>query len=87
MNVIDSPARDDPAGFVNSFYSGMMDAEVKEKLILILSAVRKNRGIDIEELSIRLAMPFNEVAELANLLESDGIISIDLLQRCTVIMK
>lgn len=87
MNVVDSPARDDPAGFVNSFYNGIVDAEVKEKLILILSAVRKNRGIDIEELSFRLAMPFNEVAELANLLESDGIISIDLLQRCTVIMK
>ncbi len=87
MNVSYSPARDEPEAFVNSFYSGIQDAGIKEKLVLILSAVRKKRGIDIEEMSIRLAMPFNEVAELANLLESDGVISIDLLQRCTVIVK
>lgn len=49
--------------------------------------IRKHRDIDISELSARLDMPYLEISTICSTLEADGIISIDLLQRCSINVK
>ena len=53
----------------------------------ILLEIRKERGIQLEELCARCRMDYSQVAMLAGILESDGFISIDLLQRCTIMSR
>lgn len=49
--------------------------------------IRKERGISIDELCARLHRPYSETACLTGMLESDGIIVTDLLQRCSIAIK
>lgn len=57
------------------------------KLSSMLLRIRGHRGITIEELAHELKMEYLESAALARLLETDGFISIDLLQRCAIIVR
>jgi DNA processing protein len=50
----------------------------------ILVIIRKKRGISIEDLSYETGMEYSRTAHLAGILETDGFISIDLMQRCTI---
>lgn len=50
----------------------------------IISGIRSEREITIEELSYNIGMPYYKTLELCGILESEGIISIDLLQRCSI---
>lgn len=59
----------------------------RNALLAAAEAVRKRRGITVDELCAALGKPYPETAALAGTLESDGIIGIDLLQRCTIIVK
>ena len=67
-------------------FSGL-DRTAVDGISDILVAVRKERGIDIETLSARCGLGYGRTLELAMLLESDGIISIDLMQRCSINIK
>jgi len=58
--------------------------ERREPLVCTAEAIRKRRGVTVDELCTVLGKPYPEVAALTATLESDGIISIDLLQRCTI---
>ena len=53
----------------------------------IAGTVRSYPGITVDEISARLGRPYPEISAMTRLLESDGIISMDLLQRCTTIGK
>ena len=62
----------------------------KEKLEMmetLLLKIGKERGISLEDLSIRCGTSYREVAEAAGILEIEGFISIDLLQRCSINYK
>jgi hypothetical protein len=50
----------------------------------ILLTVRKCRGIMIEDLASETGLDYKRTVELARILETDGFISMDLLQRCTI---
>ena len=49
--------------------------------------IKKNRGITIEELAASAGITYKEALEYTALLETDGIISTDLLQRCYIRLK
>lgn len=53
----------------------------------IAETVKRNRGISIEEIASACALPYFKVSEICRRLESDGILSIDLLQRCSINTK
>ena len=53
----------------------------------ILQLVCKERGITIEEISIRIGIPYAKASELTGILEIDGFLSTDLLQRCSINAK
>ncbi len=50
----------------------------------ILNLIRRDRGITIEELSCAAGITYKATLEMTGLLESDGFITVDLLQRCTI---
>ena len=53
----------------------------------VLKAVKRQRDISIEELSHETGLAFHEAANLCSIMEADGLISIDLLQRCSINTK
>lgn len=58
-----------------------------DELAMMLSlagSIAKKRGISLDELCAAAGLGYARVSALTALLESEGIISIDLLQRCTV---
>lgn len=56
-------------------------------LVNIAETVKRNRGISIEDIASALSLPYFKVSETCRRLESDGILSIDLLQRCSINTK
>ena len=62
-------------------------AETAGRLVAIAMAIRANRGIAPEEICRLLDMDFGSVSAAVCLLESDGFITTDLLQRCTINRK
>ena len=65
-------------------YAGRMSSEDLAMIKAMVSLVRKNRGITLEEISAAIGCGYSRTAELAGLLEIDDIIITDLLQRCSI---
>lgn len=76
----------DLAESVRRRYSAL-PREKSSALLRLAMAVRGNRGVSLDELCRLLEMPYPEVAGLAGVLEGDGIICTDLMQRCTINAK
>lgn len=63
------------------------ESAVRDKIGLlsdILTRIKKRRGITVEELCEECGTGYSLMAQMTGLLESDGFISIDLLQRCCI---
>lgn len=58
---------------------GELSAQVR-----IGEAVKENLGITVEALSARLILPYQEVLTAVTVMEADGILSTDLLGRCSL---
>lgn len=65
-------------------YSGRICDEDIRLMAQIMSVVRTRRGITVEELGIALGTGYRKTAELTGILEIDGFIMTDLLQRCSI---
>jgi DNA processing protein len=62
--------------------------EDKRSLFLqLVQEIKKQRGITLGELCTKLGKPYSVLVGMAATLESDGIIDIDLLGRCTINAK
>ena len=79
--------RPDPAETVRAMYMEKYCEDKISRLSRIVLHVKKHRGITVEELALSLGIPYKEVLECTALLETDGIISSDLLQRCYIRLK
>ena len=55
-----------------------------EKMSEILEHVRRARGITIGELCDETGYGYSTVAGLVSMLEAEGLICVDILQRCTI---
>ena len=69
---------------LEAVYGNHNDPSWIDTMCNILSLVRNNRNITIEEIASATALPYNKAACLCNTMESDDILSIDLLQRCSI---
>lgn len=56
----------------------------KSLILRIAEAIHKQRGVSVDELCSALALPYPDVSTTVLTLESDGLISTDLMGRCTV---
>lgn len=50
----------------------------------VLSLIRAERGICIEDLSVKLSVSYSRITQVTGVLDMDGFISVDLLQRCFI---
>lgn len=73
--------------YIWALYSTRTDKKTTESALRIFCAIRQERGISMEALSVRTGIPYRETSHIAHLLESDGVISIDLMQRCMINMR
>ena len=53
----------------------------------IIQTIKKHRSITLEDLSDCTGIEYRTIAELTAILEIDGFICIDLLQRCSINYK
>ena len=56
-------------------------------LLAVAGIIRRRRGITLDGICPEAGLPYGKVARYAGMLESDGFISTDLLQRCTINVK
>ena len=60
------------------------DSETIRDLTGIIGTIRKNRGINLDDLCAKTGHEYSKTMRLAGILEMEGIITMDLLQRCTI---
>ena len=77
--IIDIPT------LLGSFYRDRVGKGAVREMAALLECVRKNRGVTVEELGIMTGIEYGKTSALTAMLELDGFISIDLLQRCCII--
>ena len=83
----ESPGRKSPTETVKAVYGERYSGSSISMLSRIVLCIKKNRGITIEELAASAGITYKEALEYTALLETDGIISTDLLQRCYIRLK
>lgn len=69
---------------IKNYYSGSMDEGRIRLALKLVDLIKKRQGIQIDELSAETSIPCNRIMSVVNRLESDGFLTVDLLQRCTV---
>lgn len=53
----------------------------------ILATIKQERGITLEEIASKTRLEYMKISQIAGILEMEGLICIDLLQRCTLETK
>lgn len=81
------PTKTDFTALIHGFYRGQCSEEDIALLHKTLSAIEKNRGATVEEIGDILHTGYLKASELIGLLEIDGFITVDLLQRCSINSK
>ena len=69
---------------LQAIYKGKLAEDRIALMGRILLAIRQERGITVEEISCKTGLDYTLAAQLIGMLETDGIISRDLLQRCFI---
>ena len=80
-----SSNRTDLPTMLDSFYRGSVGKDTIREMAALLECIRKNRGSTVEELGVMTGIEYGKTSSLTAMLELDGFISIDLLQRCCII--
>lgn len=78
---------DNPEYNIRHAYAGRLSEDRIARMASLLLAIRQERGITLESLCLRCGMDYGQVATLTGILEADGFISIDLLQRCCILIR
>ena len=85
-----SPARRRIPDFeaeVKERYEAVLDPAELADMAAVAAVIRHNRGITPDDICPEACLPYARVIRLVGMLESDGFISMDLLQRCTINVK
>ena len=85
-----SPARRRIPDFeaeVKERYEDVLDPTELADMAAVAGVIRHNRGITPDDICPEASLPYARVIRFVGMLESDGLISMDLLQRCTINVK
>ena len=69
---------------IEALYKGSISEDKIAQMGKILLEIRRDRGITVEDLAVRTDLGYTRVSQLLGMLETDGIITRDLLQRCFI---
>ncbi len=70
--------------FIEKRFSEGMNKDWIDKLMSVLTAVKETSGADVEQISRICSLEYRETAELVSALECDGLLNVDIMQRCTI---
>ena len=68
-------------------YCSSLSSDRISQMAAVLLSIRRRRGITIDKISEETGLEYSRTAELVSILETDGFISTDLLQRCTINLR
>lgn len=77
--------RIDLPDMLESHYGASIGTDTAREMAVLLECIRKNRGATVEDLGAMTGIEYGKASSLTAMLELDGFISIDLLQRCCII--
>ena len=75
------------ASALEGMYSSSMDSDRISMMSRIISTLRENKESYIEDIAEKTGLPYRQTASLCRILENDGIIYADLLQRYSINTK
>lgn len=87
MKMREKAAKPSDREVLMNMYSQSMGEDRIDMMHAILSSVRKERGICLEDIGLCTGIPYHTVRNLCSIMESDGLLSTDLLQRCSIRTK
>ena len=76
--------KDSDAEKLRRLYGGALTDDRISQMSMILLTIRGERGISAEEIAEKTGMEYLKVSQLLGMLENDGLITRDLLQRCFI---
>lgn len=79
--------KDSPAQLLARVRHCGLSADRIDMAARLLLEIREHRGINLDELSRTSGIPYRDVISLGSKLQEDGLITIDLMQRCSIDMK
>ena len=83
----DRTVKASPYEILKQHFGKQCSSEQIDDMDKILGAIRNERGITTEEIALKTGMDYMKTSRLAGFLEMEGLICIDLLQRCTMETK
>ena len=75
---------EDPLKALDSTYGDSVSPDRISQMATILTLIKNRRNITVEELAEETSLSYSRTRDLTSLLEIDGFICIDLLQRCCI---
>lgn len=69
---------------ISGIFGSAHDQGTVTDLTAVLGTIRKNRGINFDDLSAKTGFDYSRITMLAGMLDMEGLISVDLMQRCTI---
>jgi len=69
---------------ISSAFSDVISGEKFSLLLEIVRLIKRERGITLDEIAAYTGSDYKTTAEITGLLETEGFISVDLLQRCSI---
>ena len=69
---------------IQEAYIGKMPTDRIDLMTHLLLKIKENRGICIDDLASSFTTSYSTIRSLVELLELDGFITIDILQRCSI---
>ena len=72
---------------IKETYAKRLDSETVDKLAEITMLISREKGVTVEEIASISDITYSQAASLSSMLEMDGFIQIDLLQRCFIIIE
>ena len=84
LGVFNLRRKTDVAAAIRGRFSECLDDGELDRLVTIGLSIKKIRGISFDDLCRFTDMDYSDISRCAGLLESEGIICIDLLQRCCI---
>lgn len=87
MKTLGTASGTDGMEMLYRHYQGQLEEDDMKLTSEIISVLRNRRAVTVEELSRLLGVDYSRATRLTGLLEIDGFISKDLMQRCSINSK
>ena len=82
-----APSSADMTSLLHLTFGDRLDSETLEDMVSILNCIRRCRGVTVEEAGAMTGMEYGRASSLISMLDIEGFITIDLLQRCCIISR